>query len=72
MGLDEFNDLPFGLWTKFFQRIMDQVLSGLEDCKENLVNDMLVFSPDVKPHRRALCEVFQRLRKHNLTFRERK
>ena len=74
MGLYEFNVLPFGLTggPSFFQRIMDQVLSGLDDCKENFIDDILVFSPDMESHRKHLCEVFQRLRKHNLTLRGRK
>ena len=74
MGLYQFNVLLFGLTggPSFFQRIMDQVLGGLEYCKENFIDDILVFSKDMESHRRALCEVFQRLRKYNLTLRGRK
>ena len=74
MGLYEFKVLPFGLTggPSLFQRIMDQVLSGLDHCKENFIDDILVFSPDMESHRKHVCEIFQRLRKHNLTLRGRK
>ena len=69
--LYEFIVLPFELTggPSFFQRIIDQVLSGLDDCKENFIDDILIFPPDMESHRKHLCEVFQRLRKRNLTLR---
>ena len=59
MGLFEFNVLPFGLTggPSHFLRIMDQVISGLNDCTDNFIDDILVFSTDVKSHRITLCKV---------------
>ena len=74
MGLYEFNVLPFGLTSgpSFFQRVMDQILKGLGYCKDNFIDDILVFSPDIESHRTALRDVFLRLRKSNLTLRGKK
>ena len=74
MGLYEFNVLPFGLTSgpSFFQRVMDQILKGLGNCKDNFIDDILVFSPDMESHRTALRDEFLRLRKSNLTLRGKK
>ena len=74
MGLYEFNVLPFGLTggPSSFQRIMDEVLRGLEKHKDNFIDDILVFSPDKVSHRNELRKIFNRLRKYNLTLRGRK
>ena len=74
MGLYEFNVLPFGLTggPSYFQRVMDQVLRGFEDCNDNFIDDILVFSRDLESHRTALRKIFQRLREANFTLRGRK
>ena len=74
MGLYEFNVLPFGLTggPSACQRIMDQVLRGLEQSTDIFIDDILIFSPDISSHRIVLREVFQRLLKHNLTLRGKK
>ena len=74
MGLYEFNVLPFGVTggPSAFQRIMDEVLRGIEKNNDNFIDDILVFSPDIGTHKAALRAVFDRLRKYNLTLRGRK
>ena len=56
MGLYEYNVSPFGLTggQSYFQRIMDEVLRGLEKYKDNFIHDILVFSPDKVSHLNAL------------------
>ena len=70
----EFNVLPFGLTggPSACQRIMDQVMHGLEQNTDNFIDDILLFSPDAFSHRKILREVFQRLRMKNLTLRGKK
>ena len=74
MGLYEFNVLQFGLTggPSSFQRTMDEVLRDLEKHKDNFIDDILVFSPDKASHLNALREIFDRLRKYNLTLRGKK
>ena len=56
----------------YFQIIMEQVLCGLEYCKDNFIDDILVFSPDLESHRQYLKQVFRLLREYKLTLRVRK
>ena len=74
MGLFEFNVLPFGLTggPSACQRIMDQVMHGLERNTDNFIDDILIFSPDAFSHRKILQDVFQRLRIKKLTLRGKK
>ena len=53
MGLSEFKVLPFGLTggPSNFRKIMDQVLCGLEYCKDISIDDIPIFSPDLESHR---------------------
>ena len=71
MGLHEFKVLPFGLTggPSYFQRIMDQVLCGLEYLKRQFIDYILVFSPVLELHRQDLKQVFRRLREYKLTLR---
>jgi hypothetical protein len=59
--------LPFGLKNAptEFQRVMDQVFSGLEFMR-CYIDDIIVFSTSQKKHRAHLTEVFVRLRLHGL------
>ncbi len=64
-GLFEFNVMPFGLCNApaTFQRCMDKCLAGLK-WRSLLVylDDIIVFSQDVKTHLEDLKDVFERLR----------
>ena len=68
-GLFEFVTMPFGLRnaTQTFQRLMNQVLQGLECCFV-YVDDVLVVSTDEEQHKKDLCQVFQRLQKAGITI----
>ena len=48
------------------------MLRGFEDCKDNFIDDNLVFSRDLESHRTALRNIFQRLCEVNFTLRGRK
>ena len=74
MGLYEFNVLPFGHTggPSACQRIMDQVMHGLEQNTHNFIDDILLFSPDAFSHRKILRELFQILKMKNLTRRGKK
>jgi putative transposase len=54
-----------------FQRIMDQVFSGLEFVK-CYIDDIIVFSTSPQKHRTQLADVFVRLRLHGLKLHLRK
>ena len=66
-GMFEFLRLPFGLRNagQTFQRLMDQILSGLPYCFV-YVDDILVFSPDLTSLVDYLREVFELCRLHYL------
>jgi hypothetical protein len=59
--------LSFGLKNApaEFQRVMDQVFSGLEFVK-SYIDDIIVFSTSTQKHRTHLADVFARLRLHGL------
>ena len=67
-GMFEFLRLPFGLRNagQTFQRLMDQILSGLPYCF--VYDDILVFSPDLTSLVDYLREVFELCRLHDLPF----
>ena len=73
MGLYEFVCMPFGVCNgpSSFQRMMETVLQGVRASKV-FIDDILIFSSDMKSHSNHLREVFQRLRESNLTLRGRK
>ena len=72
MGLCEFNVLPFGVTggPSAFQRIMDEVLRGIEKNIDSFIDDILVFSPDLGTHKAALRAVFDKLRKYKFWERQ--
>ena len=65
MGLYEFNVMPFGLCNApgTFQRLMEQVLSGLHwrTCLI-YIDDVIVYSPTFEEHVVQLREVIGRFR----------
>ena len=68
-GLWEFVRMPFGLRNagQTFQRMMDEVLQGLDYCFVYL-DDLLIASLDHVQHRQHLREVLQRLEQHGLVL----
>ena len=62
-GKWEFKRCPFGLAQApaYFQRLVNEVLSGLTFAFGNL-DDILVFSPDMKSHLEHLRLLFERLK----------
>ena len=74
-GLYEFTRMPFGLCNApaTFQRLLQTVLSGLEGkfCFV-YIDDILVCSKSFEEHLQHLQEIFERLRKANLTLKPKK
>ena len=70
-GKWEFKRCPFGLAQApaYFQRLVNKVLSGLTFTLGDL-DDILVFSPDMKSHLKHLRLLFQRLEAADLKFKE--
>ena len=64
-GLFEFLRMPFGLRNagQTFQRMMDEILAGLDYCFVYL-DDILVASSSVEEHEIHLREVLTRLQQH--------
>ena len=74
-GLYEFNVLPFGLTNgpATFQRLMEQVLKGLQWRTLVLyLDDIVVFSSSLEEHLERLEAVFGRLREAGLKLKPRK
>ena len=67
----EFKRCPFGLAQApaYFQRLVSEVLSGLTFAF-GCLDDILVFSPDMKSHLEHLRLLFQRLRSADLKLKE--
>ena len=70
-GKWEFKRCPFGLAQApvYFQRLVNKVLSGLTFAFGYL-DDILIFSPDMKSHIEHLRLLFERLRASDLKFKE--
>ena len=68
-GLFEFLRMPFGLRNagQTFQRMMDNVLGGLE-CAFVYLDDVLVASSNHQEHTAHLKEVLSRLQRHGLVL----
>ena len=66
----EFNRCPFGLAQApaYFQRLVNKVLAELP-FTFGYLDDVLVYSPDVKTHLEHLRKVFQRLREADLRLK---
>ena len=69
----EFKVVPFGLTQApaYFQRLVGEVLQGIPYAFGYL-DDILIFSPDVKTHLEHLREIFKRLKKADLKLKESK
>ena len=72
-GKFEFKVCPFGLAQApaYFQRLVDEVLRGLPFAFGYL-DDILIFSPNIKTHLQHIEILFQRLREANLKLKESK
>ena len=70
-GKWEFKRCPFGLAQApaYFQRLVNEVLSGLTFAFGHL-DDILVYSPDMKTHLEHLRKLFMKLREADLTLKE--
>ena len=70
-GKWEFKRCPFGLAQvpAYFQRLVNEVLSGLTFAFGYL-DDILVYSPDMKTHLEHLRKLFMRLREADLKMKE--
>ena len=70
-GKWEFKRCPFGLaqTAAYFQRLVNEVLSGLTFAFGYL-DDILIFSPDMKLHLKHLRTLFERLRSADLKLKE--
>ena len=72
-GKFEFKICPFDLAQAlaYFQRLVDEVLRGLPFAFGYL-DDILIFSPNIKTHLQHIEILFQRLREANLKLKESK
>ena len=73
-GLYQFKMMPFGLSgaPATFQRLMDQVLRGLDTFSAAYLDDVVIFSASWSEHLKHLRAVLQRLREAGLTVKPRK
>ena len=65
----QFNTCPFGLVQApaYFQRLVNKVLVGLP-FTFGYLDDVLIYSPNVKTHLKHLRQVFQRMREADCNF----
>ena len=68
-GLFQFTMMPFGLngAPATFQRMMDELIRGLEDCTAAYLDDLVVFSTSWEEHLEHVRAVLRRLRSAGLT-----
>ena len=73
-GLYQFRVMPFGLngAPATFQRMMDQVIRGLESFSGDYLDDIAIFSDTWEEHLRHIKKVLLCLRESNLTAKPRK
>jgi len=73
-GLYQFRVMPFGLngAPATFQRLMDEVLRGLEGFSAAYIDDVVIFSTTWEDHLKAVRSVLGRLRQAGLTAKPRK
>uniref|UniRef100_K7EYV5 ribonuclease H n=1 Tax=Pelodiscus sinensis TaxID=13735 RepID=K7EYV5_PELSI len=71
LGLYEFLVLPFGLKgaPATFQRLVDQLLRGMENCALAYIDDICVFSQSWEDHVAHVSQVLDRLREAGLTVK---
>ena len=67
-GLYKFRVMPFGLCNAraIFQRVMQRMLSGLDEFCNVYIDEILVFSRNLGEHKNHLEIVFEQLRMYNL------
>jgi transposase InsO family protein len=70
-GKFEYKKVPFGLAQApaYFQRLVNEVLSGLGHCSFAYLDDILIFSKDIQSHLQHIRLVFERLRTANLKIK---
>ena len=71
-GKYQFRVLPFGLKTApfIFQRMVGRLLEGLEAFAVAYIDDILIFTKgSLTDHLDKIQQVFERLRKHNLSLK---
>ena len=71
-GLYQFNVMPFGLCNApgTFERLMETVLRGMQWERAVLyLDDIIIFSSSITEQMDRLAEVFERLKKANLTLK---
>ena len=73
-GLYQFRVMPFGLQgaPATFQRMMDQLLMGLEGYTAAYLDDLVIFSESWPDHLEHIQRVLQRLREAGLTVKPKK
>jgi len=73
-GQFQWKYMPFGLRNapSTFTRLMQIVLNGLEEFTGAYLDDIIIFSRTWTEHKKHLRQVFDRLRKANLTVRKSK
>ena len=73
-GLYQFRMMPFGLQgaPATFQRMMDQLLRGLEGFAAAYLDDLVIYSDSWEEHLLHIKKVFDRLREAGLTAKPRK
>ncbi|CAL9692012.1 unnamed protein product [Knipowitschia caucasica] len=69
-GLFQFTMMPFGLHgaPATFQRLMDRVLRGCEDCSAAYLDDVVIFSDTWEQHLRHLERVLGQIERAGLTL----
>ncbi|KAK7912922.1 hypothetical protein WMY93_013133 [Mugilogobius chulae] len=69
-GLFQFTVMPFGLHgaPAMFQRLMDKVLAGCEECSAAYLDDVVVFSPTWEEHLKHLSLVLKKIAQAGLTL----
>ena len=69
-GLWEFLVMPYGLTgaTQTCQRGLDEIFCECNDCVDNYVDDIIVFSDDVNSHVSDLRHVLEKLKSAGFTF----
>ena len=70
----EFVTMPFGLISgpSTFQRLMDEILSGLHEFAVAYLDDILIHSQTWEQYLEHLNTVFEKLSEAGLTVKERK
>ena len=70
-GLYQFRNMPFGLKgaPATFQRMMNNLLMGLEGHTSAYIDDLVIYSRSWEEHMKRLRQVFSRLKEAGLTVK---